>query len=78
MMKIFQKNIRLLFVTKFQNRGNEHDHALFWIEGAPVYGDDNNSEIKQFVDKYITCNKDHLELDLVKVHRHYHTRSCRK
>jgi hypothetical protein len=65
-------------VTEFQNRGNEHDHALLWIEGAPVYGVDNNLEIKQFVDKYITCNTDHLEPDLGKFHRHYHTRSCRK
>ena len=43
-----------------------------------MYGADNNSEIEQFVDKYITCNTDHLDPELVKVHRHYHTRSCRK
>jgi hypothetical protein len=43
-----------------------------------VYGADNNSEIEQFVDKYITCNTDHLDPELAKVHRHYHTRSCRK
>ena len=66
------------FVAEFQNRGNEHDHALLWIEGAPVYGADNNSQIEQFVDKYIACNTDHLDPELAKVHRHYHRRSCRK
>jgi hypothetical protein len=75
---IFGKISDYFFVTNFQNRGNEHDHTLFWIEGALVYGADNNSEIEQFVDKYITCNIDHLELDLAKFHIHYHTRSCRK
>jgi hypothetical protein len=38
-------------VTEFQNKGSEHDHALLWIEGAPVYGNENNSQIEQFVDK---------------------------
>jgi hypothetical protein len=51
---------------------------LLWIEGAPVYGADNNSKIEQFVDKYITCNTDHLDPELAKVHIHYHTRRCRK
>jgi len=54
------------------------NHTLLWIEGAPVYGAENNSQIEQFVDKYITCNIDHLYSKLSKVHRHYHTKSCRK
>jgi hypothetical protein len=74
----FGKISDYFFVTEFQNRGNEHDHTLLWIEGAPIYGVDNNSDIEQFVDKYITCNTDHLDPKLAKVHRHYHTRSCRK
>jgi hypothetical protein len=49
-----------------------------WIEGALVYGAYNNSEIKKFVDKYIICNTDHLDPELAKVHKHYHTRSSRK
>jgi hypothetical protein len=74
----FEKISDYYFVTEFQNRGSEHDHTLLWIEGAPVYGNDNNSQIEQFVDKYITCNTDHLDPELAKVHRHYHTRSCKK
>jgi hypothetical protein len=65
-------------VTEFHNKGSEHDHALLWIEGALVYGNDNNSQIEQFVDKYITCNTDHLDRELAKFHRHYHTKSCKK
>jgi hypothetical protein len=49
-----------------------------WIEGVQVYGAGNNSQIEKFVDKYITCNIDHLDPELAKVYRHYHTRSCRK
>jgi hypothetical protein len=41
----FEKISDYYFVTEFQNRGSEHDHALLWIEGAPVYGNDNNSQI---------------------------------
>jgi hypothetical protein len=50
----FGKILDYFFLTEFQNMGNEHDHTLLWIEGALVYGDDKNSEIEQFVDKYIT------------------------
>jgi hypothetical protein len=56
----FVKISDYFFVTEFQNRGSEHDHTLLWIEGASVYGYDNNSQIEKFVDKYITCNIDHL------------------
>ena len=76
MMKCFSATY--FFVSGFHNRGNEHDHALLWIEGALIYGDDNNSQIEQIVEKYITCNKDHLDPELAKVHRHYHTKSCNK
>jgi hypothetical protein len=42
----FEKISDYYFVTKFQNRGSEHDHALLWIEGAPIYRNGNNSQIK--------------------------------
>ena len=67
----FRKMSDYFFVTEFQNRGSKHDHALFWIEGALVYGADNNSKIEQFVDKYITCNTNHMDPELAKFHRHY-------
>jgi hypothetical protein len=66
------------FVTEFQNRGSEHEHGLLWIEDAPIYGRESNSQIENFLDKYITCDTDHLDPDLSKLHKHYHTRSCKK
>lgn len=66
------------FVTEFQNRGTEHEHGLLWIENAPIYGKESNSEIEKFLDNYITCNTDHLEPDVAKLHKHYHTKSCKK
>jgi exonuclease III len=74
----FGKVVDYYFVTEFQNRGSEHEHGLLWIEDAPIYGRDNNSEIENFLDKYITCDTDHLDPALAKFHRHYHTRSCKK
>ena len=35
---LFGKVIDYSFVTKFQNRGNEHVHFMLWIQDAPVYG----------------------------------------
>jgi hypothetical protein len=66
------------FVTKFQNRGSEREHGLLWIEDAPIYGKYSDSEIVKFLDKYITCDIDHLHQYLAKLYRHSHTRSCKK
>ncbi len=44
------------FVTKFQNHGSEHDHSLFWIKDAPIYGINTNEEIEIFVYKCISCD----------------------
>ena len=74
----FGKILDYYFVTEFQNRGSEHDHGLLWIEDAPIYGKNNNLEIENFVDKYITCDTDFLDSNLAKVHEHHHTKSCKK
>ena len=66
------------FITEFQNRGTEHEHGLLWIENALIYGKQRNLEIEKFLDNYITCDTDHLELDVAKWHKHHHTRSCKK
>ena len=34
----FGKILDYYFVTEFQNRRSEHDHALLWTENAPIYG----------------------------------------
>jgi len=35
-----------LFIPKFQNHGNKHDHGLLWIKNAPMYEVHTNQEIK--------------------------------
>ena len=75
---IFGKILDYYFVTEFQNRGSEHDHGLLWIQDAPIYGKNNNLEIENFVDRYITCDMDFLDPNLSKFHEHHHTKSCKK
>jgi hypothetical protein len=64
----FGKVLDYYFVIEFQNRGSEHEHGLLWIEDTPIYGKNSNSEIENFLNKYITCNTDHLDLDISKMH----------
>ena len=53
---LFGKIADFYFVTKFQNRGAEHEHGFLWVENAPIYGINSNSDIENFVKKYLTCN----------------------
>jgi len=74
----FGKILDYYFVTEFQNRGSAHEHALIWIENAPVYGINSNLEIENFSDNYITCSTNHLDPELTKIHEHHHTKRCKK
>lgn len=40
---------------EFQQRGSSHAHCLFWVEGAPRLGIDNDEKIAYFIDKCVTC-----------------------
>ena len=40
---------------KFRNRETEHMHALIHIEDAPKIDENEDSEVTEFIDKYITC-----------------------
>jgi chromosomal replication initiation ATPase DnaA len=66
------------FVTEFQNRGSQHDHALLWIKDAPIYGRNTNVEIEDFVDIYLSCDSRILGNDLKTIQHHHHTRTCTK
>ena len=71
---------------EFQQRGAPHIHCLFWIEGAPKLGEDDDSEVCAFIDKYITAHLPDEQADpkfnetvrKVQAHRKKHTESCRK
>jgi hypothetical protein len=61
------------FITKFQAKEvSLHDHKLFYIKDAPIYGINNNDEIQSFLDKYITCDKSLLFINLCESQLHHH------
>ena len=71
--------------TEFQQRGWPHIHMIAWVKDAPVFGDDPDEQIVEFVDKHISCAlppEDDTELhDIVsnvQMHAKRHTKSCRK
>ena len=66
------------YVTKFQNWGNEHEHDLFWIKFAPIYGQNTNIEIENFIDKYLSTNSLLVAKNLRALQHHYYIKSCRK
>ena len=45
---LFENVIDYFFVTKFQNRGNQHDHFLIWVKSAPIYGKETTRNIEAF------------------------------
>jgi hypothetical protein len=56
----------------------EVDHGLLWVANAPIYGLDSNNAIKNFVDKYISCDDNKLAPKFHKAQRHRHKKICRK
>ncbi|XP_033741835.1 uncharacterized protein LOC117328415 [Pecten maximus] len=66
--------------VEFQHRGSPHIHMLMWIKNSPKYKSSSESEIVQFVEKYISCSgnvSDHLK-PLVDIQTHKHSKTCRK
>ena len=69
---------------EFQNIRTEHNHAPIHIVDAPKIDENEDSEVVEFIDKYITCalpdETKYPEMSnlVKKVHTHYHTTTCRK
>ena len=69
---------------EFQSRGAEHVHTCIHIVDAPKIDEDEDSDVEEFIDKYITCSmpdeNDYPDLhNLVNtVQTHHHTTTCRK
>ena len=40
---------------EFQQRGWPHVHMILWIKNAPVFNQDSDETITEFIDKYISC-----------------------
>ena len=47
---------------------------MFWIENAPIYGKSSNVDVKQFIDKHISCSLDvsNEEQTLLAMQSHKH------
>ena len=45
--------------TEFQNRGTEHMHAPIHIVDAPKIGENEDSEVVEFIDNYIIYDLPH-------------------
>ena len=69
---------------EFQNRGAEHMHAAVHIVHAPKIDKNEDSEVVEFTDKYITCalpdatKYPAMSNFVKKVQTHHHTATCRK
>ena len=51
--KLFRELQDFFFTIEFQQRGNKHEHATA-LNNAPIYGENYNTKIVKFVDKYIS------------------------
>ena len=67
--------------VEYQQRGSPHIHMLIWLEDAPVYRCNNDSDVTTFIDKIITCKKPNNDPELVLLvnrQMHRHCQTCRK
>ena len=69
---------------EFQNRGTDHIYASIHVAGAPKIDENEDYEVEEFIDRYITCSLPNAgefpELrNLVNtLQTHHHTVTCRK
>lgn len=66
--------------VEFQHRGSPHIHMIIWVEGAPTFKISSpNNEVTQFIDKYISCQKENsYGSSKTSLQCHKHTKSCKK
>nr|XP_055030976.1 uncharacterized protein LOC129419814 [Misgurnus anguillicaudatus] len=78
--------IDFFYRVEFQQRGSPHIHCLFWVKDSPEFEKDQDEDVCNFIDKYISCklpdpNKDpelHRIVSEVQMHSRNHSKSCRK
>lgn len=80
------KVIDYFYRVEFQHRGSPQIHCLLWVEGAPVFEEDDDLTVCNFVSKYITAQlpDPHTQPELyrkvteLQIHRKNHTWTCFK
>ncbi|XP_019217525.1 uncharacterized protein LOC109202971 [Oreochromis niloticus] len=78
------KVIDYFYRVEFQHRGSPHIHCLLWVEGAPVFEEDDEQTVVDFINKYITAQlpDPHKQPELykkvteVQKHSKNHTKTC--
>ena len=66
--------------VEFQQRGSPHIHMLAWIQEAPKYGENDDAEVIEYIDRVASCSVDvgeHLQ-NVLEFQKHKHSRTCRK
>lgn len=53
-------------------------HMLLWIKDAPNILSHEYQEVAEFINKYVSCNKDGADPSLVNYQTHRHARTCMK
>ena len=66
--------------VEFQQRGSPHIHMLAWIESAPKFGENQEDEVIEYIDKVASCSSQvPLENEkYIDFQKHKHSRTCRK
>ncbi|KAL3987658.1 hypothetical protein ACER0C_014773 [Sarotherodon galilaeus] len=78
------KVIDYFYRVEFQHRGSPHIHCLLWVEGAPVFEEDDEQTVVNFINKYITAQlpdphkqpKLYKKVTEVQKHSKNHTKTC--
>ena len=66
---------------EFQARGSPHAHCIIWVKDAPEFGVDNDDDVCDFIDQYVSCKvpaEDGQLKDLVLLQKHKHSSYCRR
>ena len=66
---------------EFQARGSPHAHCVIWIKDAPDFGVDNDYDVCDFIDQYVSYKvpaEDGKLKDLVLLQKHKHSSYCRR
>jgi len=75
---LFGQVVYYFFITKFQSGGLPHDHGLVGVKNALQFGISSNSEVKIFVDTYLTTDQTIFQKEIHNAQIHQHKQTCKK
>ena len=67
---------------EFQARGSPHAHNVIWVKNSPKFGTDTDTDVCNFIDKYISCaipeNDCKLKELVLLLQQHKHSSYCKR